>query len=227
MASNHVAPWRRHELVTVDAAAWAAVLAETSFAHPHLATWAEAEWPLIVRRRMRGDAPDRVPVGAPLPPSEGKLRIALSIPEQAITTRFSLPGLDKVRQAAPPLWNAAISALLALGDRFGGAPAVFGGLFWEYCTGLNYLSSTSDLDLLWSATPGAELSELLEGLAEVERMAPMRIDGELAFPDGRAVHWREFLSALRHGDTGDVLVKTIERAEFQPVRSLISPEAFA
>ena len=55
----------------------------------------------------------------------------------------------------------------------------------------------------------------------------MRIDGEFAFPDGRAVHWRELLSVLRDDDAGHALVKTIDGAELRPVRSLFSPEAFA
>lgn len=227
-AASHATPWRRHELVAVDPEAWGAALAGSAeSSHQLLADWAKKGWPLIVRRRGRGDPPDHVPVGAPLPPSEGKRRIALALPPQSVTARFPLPKLDRVRQAAPSAWDAAIAALLALGDRLGLAPAAYGGLFWEFRTGLRYLTTASDLDLLWSVGPGADVTRLLEGLAEVERNAPMRLDGEIVFPDGRAAHWRELLRALGDDDAGEALVKTIDGAELRPARGLLSPAVLA
>lgn len=226
-ALSRAAPWRRHELVAVDPRAWTAALAEgEDGAHPLLSAWAEQGWPVIVRRRGRADPPGRVPVGTPLPLCEGKRRIAVALPPQAVTARFSLPGLEKVRGAAPPLWGAVIAALLELGVRFGVEPAAFGSLFWEFCTGQSYISSASDLDLLWVVGPGTDVPALLEGIAELERGAPMRLDGEIAFPDGQAAHWRELRNALHDEEASEVLVKTVEEAQLRPVRNLLSPAVF-
>jgi phosphoribosyl-dephospho-CoA transferase len=43
-------------------------------------------------------------------------------------------------------------------------------------------------------------------LLELQRRAPMRLDGEVILPDGRAVHWLELASAAP-----ELLAKTIDR----------------
>src|SRR5882757_2547738 len=80
------APWQRHDLLRIAPDAWACALAaRPAFAAlPLLTNWVMQEWPVIVRRRMEGDDPALVPVGVPLPPAAGKLRIALSVPAQAV-----------------------------------------------------------------------------------------------------------------------------------------------
>jgi phosphoribosyl-dephospho-CoA transferase len=203
--------WRRHELLSVAPSSWRLELASRPAvaAAPFLATWADNGWPVIVRRRMAGDDADRVPVGVPLPPAAGKRRIALTIPEQAVLERSPPPSLLAAGHAANPGWGPTIRALVALGARHSVSPAAFGSLLWQYRIGLPYLSPRSDLDVLWPIRADCEIGALVAGIAAAERGAPMRIDGEVVFPDGEAVNWRELHMALNQDGPTEVLAKSI------------------
>jgi phosphoribosyl-dephospho-CoA transferase len=199
--------WQRHELLAVAPSFWRSQPAVA--ATPFLATWADNGWPVIVRRRMAGDGQDGVPVGVPLPPASGKMRIALTVPEQAVLERSPPPSLLAVSHAAEPAWGPTIRALVALGARYGVSPAAFGSLLWQDRTGLPYLSPRSDLDVLWPIRTDCEIGALVAGIAATERGAPMRIDGEVVFPDGEAVNWRELHIALNQDGPTEVLAKSI------------------
>jgi phosphoribosyl-dephospho-CoA transferase len=81
---------------------------------------------------------------------------------------------------------------------------VFGSLAWRALTGLDYLTDRSDLDLLLHVRRDTDLRRLVADLAEIEAVAPMRLDGELIRDDGAAVNWREFQASPR-----EILMKTI------------------
>jgi phosphoribosyl-dephospho-CoA transferase len=202
-------PWRRHELVRIAPEAWAAVTAAVPVAPSLLLGWASAGWPAIVRRPTPGEPPDMVPIGVPLPPAEGKKRFCLTVPAIAITQRFSPPSLRTVAVVADRAWEPTISALIALGERNGVTPAAFGSLLWQYHTGLPYLSRQSDVDVLWPVQAGCQIRSLLAGIAAIERIAPMRIDGEVVFPDWRAVNRRELYNVLNQDKPAEVLVKSM------------------
>jgi phosphoribosyl-dephospho-CoA transferase len=215
-------PWRRHELLRVAPEFWPQVLASRPeiAAVPLLLAWAERGWPVIVRRPLRGDPPDAASVGVPLPPATGKLRIALTVPADAMRERSLPPTLWTVRHAADPAWEHTIFALVMLGTRHGVAPASFGSLLWQHLTGLPYLSPRSDLDVLWRVPRDCEIGSLLAGIAAAARVAPMRIDGEVVFPDGTAVNWRELHRAINENTPAEVLVKSIGGARLVNVTEL-------
>lgn len=221
-ALSAAAPRQRHALLIIDPLAWPDILAGHPQAqNPLLCSWAANGWPVISRRPAAGDRAGDLPVGVPLPPAAGKLRIALSVPPAAVVAREGLPGLTEAASIAPPSWHGRIDALLALGRRFGLAPACFGSLCWQFCTGLTYLSATSDLDVVWPA-PAADMPALLQGLALAEQGAGPRLDGEIVFTDGRAVNWREFYNALAGGDDAQILVKTADGASLAPIGTLLT-----
>ena len=216
-----IAPLQRHELLYVTPSAWAAALKAQSLGGiPLLASWADRGWPVIVRRWMEGDDINRVPIGVPLPPAAGKLRIATSIPREAITARAAPPTLRAVERVGNPDWEPIIAALLALGERHGIEPSAFGSLLWEHHTGLSYLSATSDLDLIWPLDASCDVARLLRGIAKIERAAPMRIDGEIVFLKGVAANWRELHKALDNEGPAEILVKTIDCARVCNARCL-------
>ena len=80
---------------------------------------------------------------------------------------------------------------------------VFGSLAWQALTGLDYLTGSSDLDLLLHVRDDVDVQRLIAELAEIEAGAPMRLDGELVRADGAAANWREF-----HAGAAEILVKT-------------------
>ncbi|MCJ2012379.1 malonate decarboxylase holo-[acyl-carrier-protein] synthase [Methylobacterium sp. J-076] len=201
----------RHDLVAADPAAWADLLRARADLDgvPHLAGWAEAARPLIVRRRVPGEGDACVPLGLPLPPADGKRRIGLALPPDALRP-VPPPTLAGTAHHAPAAWAPAIDALLALGNAHRLVPRPFGALLWQAVTGLTYLAATSDLDLLW---PGPAPRTLLDGLAAIDADAPMRLDGEILLPDGGGVQWRELREAPMGGS---VLVKYLDRVAMRP-----------
>jgi len=191
-------PLARHAMATVAPEAWRAMLASRPdlAGEPLVETWADAARPLVARRSVEGDPPQTTPLGLPLPPAQGKRRIAVSLPRAAVLAVTPPPRLDDARSAAPPAWRPTIVELLALDDQV----RTYGSLAWAWLTGLAYLSASSDLDLLWTLPEPASLDPLLAGIAAIAARAPMRIDGEIVGAAG-AVHWRE----LQGG--GEVMVK--------------------
>ncbi len=161
-----------------------------------------------------------VPVGVPLPPAAGKRRIALLLPPDGVLRRSSPPLLSAAASVADPSWRTTITSLLALGARIGLEPWAFGSLLWQHQTGLTYLSPHSDLDLLWPVPPSLDVFSLVFSIAEVQRDAPLRIDGEVIFPDGSAVNWRELWNAHRTADRATVLAKSMEAVRLFDIASL-------
>lgn len=213
--------WQRHDLLHVVPQAWTAALAAHALGEvPLLAQWADHGWPVIVRRRLESEALDVVPVGVPLPPAAGKLRVALNVPQEAVIARAAPTSLRTVAHKAEAAWQPAIAALVALGERHGIEPAAFGSLLWEHHTGLTYLSPRSDLDVIWSARAGCNIVDLLRGIARIERAAPMRIDGEIVFPQGAAANWRELHKAFDEDGPADILIKTMDGVRAVSARSL-------
>jgi phosphoribosyl-dephospho-CoA transferase len=127
--------------------------------------------------------------------------------------------LTDAGQNAPESWHPTIQDLLKMGAKLGVAPHVYGALLWQHLTGLSYLSMSSDVDLLWRPPDQRTADLLAEELFQLDAYAPVRIDGELEFPDGAGVNWREWHAAQR-GNMGEVLVKTMDSVEIRPTASL-------
>ena len=215
-------PWSRHELLRVAPAAWSQTLTSRPDLSgvPYLTNWVDHGWPVIVRRRVCGERADLVPIGVPLPPSAGRQRIGLLIPPEAVLERSLPPSLWTVRQAAGASWQRAIHDLVMLGARHAVTPTVIGSLYWQYRSGLTYLSRQSDLDVLWRAHSGWGMRSLLAGIEAIERAEDLRIDGEVVFPDGRAVNWRELHLALATSGGTEVLIKSVDIARLVDICDL-------
>ncbi len=208
----------RHALLRVDPAAYRAMLA----ARPELAgeallaDWAALCRPLIARRRSDCDSAGLIAAGIPLPPAQGKKRIALQFEPGAILSIEPPPLLADAACAAPAGWRATIAAICDLCRHVGVEVRAFGALAWASLTGLEYLSASSDLDLLIAAHEDTDVAVLLEGLARIEAGAPMRLDGEI-IRSGLAANWREL-----YAGADVVLVKTIDGVLMRPRAALLS-----
>jgi phosphoribosyl-dephospho-CoA transferase len=214
--------WRRHDLLHVTPDVWASALADCpSLADlPLVRTWADRGWPVIVRRRAEGEDPDLAPVGVPLPPAAGKRRVALLLPPDGVLQRSSPPLLRAVANVAGSGWQSTIASLLDLGEWIGVEPSAFGSLLWQHQTGLTYLSPRSDLDVLWPVPADFDVLSLASSVAEIQRDASLRIDGEVVFPDGSAVNWRELWNEHRTGGRAGVLAKSMEGVRLLDISSL-------
>ncbi|NHF66842.1 malonate decarboxylase holo-[acyl-carrier-protein] synthase [Xanthomonas hortorum] len=192
----------RHALVWLHPdARWQAL---TPGAHPRLQQWFAAGLPAVVARGDGSEAPGTLRLGVPLPPSEGKQRLALSASSVDIARSTAPLLLDDVIAHTPRDMQPALQALLTQTRANALQPRVFGSFAWQALTGLAYVHAHSDLDLLWSIETPEQAHAVVTLLQRWEQRHGLRADGELLLADdGTAVNWREYA-----GSAQQVLVKS-------------------
>jgi phosphoribosyl-dephospho-CoA transferase len=184
---------QRHDLVRLTDAGWQRMLAsmlETNRSDAD--TWRHGGWPAVVRRSEPDAESGVVNLGLPLPPDENghKRRLAFAVTSDDIATTQEPVRLRDAIDAAPLGWQAALRELEAACVAQQLVPQVFGSLAYQHLTGLDYLRSGSDIDVLIRPASTAQVTAAVELLAAFARRLPL--DGELVFPDGRAVAWKEW-----------------------------------
>ncbi|MGX1320069.1 phosphoribosyl-dephospho-CoA transferase [Bradyrhizobium sp. USDA 377] len=211
-------PPGRHDLVFVSPAGWRTMLdARGDLAADALvARWPKMRWPTIRRRALPGEA-NGLALGLPLPPSAGKKRISILVDNDHVTSVARPPLLRQARAYAPRNWWPTLDRLDALARRHAVDARVFGSLAWQSLTGLDYVTTGSDLDVLFEFRTGTDIDRFVADVAAIEADAPMRLDGELMDADGAAVNWREF-----HGGASELLVKSIDSVGLLGRRQFIS-----
>lgn len=205
----------RHELVWLTSTGWDAALARAlPGQHAAIEQWRREDWPAIVRRADAGLEPCRVSLGIPLPPAANgfKGRVALNAHRADVARRAPALALADAVKAAPPAWRTPLNNLVA--ESSGMAIQLYGSLAMQALTGQQYLTPSSDIDLLFVP---ADQNALAAGLALLVRHAAMLpLDGELVFPSGEAVAWKEWLNAER------VLVKNASAVRLAPAAQLLA-----
>ncbi len=161
----------------------------TPGAAPRLRAWFAAGHPAIVARGDASEPVDTLRLGVPLPPAEGKLRLALRMCRKDVARRALPPSLGEVAAALP---RPALRELEREARDF--APRVFGSFAWQAITGLAYVRDGSDLDLLWQVADPAQADAIATLLCGWERRHGLRAAGELLLPGDFAVNWREYAS---------------------------------
>jgi phosphoribosyl-dephospho-CoA transferase len=95
---------------------------------------------------------------------------------------------------------------------------VFGSVAMQALTGLQYVTATSDVDVLFEPASRAALED---GLALLSRHAAvLPLDGEIVFPGGAAVSWKEWRMAMAH--PAKVLVKDLRSVRLADTASLLA-----
>lgn len=155
--------------------------------------WIDRGHPLVVTRQPA--ASPLLQLGLSLPARLGRRRLACQVDRGAVAT--VLPPLA-VERCRLQLSASAAQVLDRLAERCaaaGIALGVFGSLAWEAATGEAYRHAASDIDLIVDVSTHAQYGAALAALAEAAARLPCRLDGELRFPDGNAVAWRELAVA--------------------------------
>jgi phosphoribosyl-dephospho-CoA transferase len=178
-----------------------------------VADWVRAGRPFVVAHQA-GIDPDRIRLGLTLPAIAGapRSRLALIVPRAMIVRLQPPPLLAEAIAISPETWRERLRDVGDLAARCGFAPRVYGSLAAELATGERFLTTDSDVDLLFDWRGESDLMQLLDGLARFGDVAP-RLDGEVRRADGRAVAWRELVAALRGGGSARVLAKSDTAAE--------------
>lgn len=182
--------------------------------HRALTDWEQAGWPAIVRRQDADAGPDHCSLGIPLPPTtdtgaaEGtvrKKRISLRVSEHHLAATAPPLTLAETWSVAPFAWRASLVQLERQASTAGLVLRVYGSLAMQAMTGKEYLTASSDIDLLLAPASREQLAAGINLLQDASTILPL--DGEVVFPDGQAVAWREWqavavaasVSGVRHG----------------------------
>ncbi|MGX4643628.1 malonate decarboxylase holo-[acyl-carrier-protein] synthase [Massilia sp. SYSU DXS3249] len=210
----------RHDLVWLGGEGWRQALAGApAAAVPALSAWQQAGWPAIVRRADADQAPGELAIGIALPPDpqDGrKVRVACRVAVDTIIRRERPLPLAQAVDVLPR-WRPALAGLAREAEAAGLDIRIYGSAALQAMTGQAYLRESSDIDLLLQPANGAELEA---GLALLRtHAAHLPLDGEIVFPGGRAVAWKEWAAALDGAAGTRVLVKEMTRV------SLALPQA--
>ena len=198
----------RQQLIRVSGEGWARVLAAPwdSTARSCLGLWAARGLPLVVTRQPPS-CDERVAAGLPAPARYRRRRLALAVAPRDVLSLDEFPAAEAATRLLPraiaPTWRTLLAALAAAGC----APRVYGGFGWQALTRLAYVHAESDLDLLLPVRSAAHADAVAQALTSAPWDGP-RLDGELLFPDGGAIAWREW-HAHRQGRAAQVLVKRL------------------
>jgi len=200
---------RRHQLVRLNEAGWAAVRARAwdEGAQACLAHWCAHGLPLVVTQQRGTLADDALALGLPAPLQWQRRRLVVQVGLGDVLYFDEFPLAAELTTSLPAASRVAWCALLTTLGAAGASVRVYGGHGWQRITGLGYLHAGSDLDLCLSVADAAAADAAVAALQAAALTAP-RLDGELVFPDGSAVAWREW-GAWRAGRVDRVLVKRL------------------
>jgi len=199
----------RHQLVRLNEAGWAAVRGRAwdEGAQSCLAHWAAHGLPLVVTQQGGALGDNQLALGLPTPLQWQRRRLALQVALSDVLFFDEFPLAAEVTGLLPPAARGASRALWATLDAAGAAVRVYGSHGWQRITGLSYLHAASDLDLRLSVADAAA-ADAVVAVLQASTFAVPRLDGELAFPDGCAIAWREW-RPRREGRVDRVLVKRL------------------
>jgi phosphoribosyl-dephospho-CoA transferase len=209
----------RHDLAWLTSAGWDAALARAlPGQHAAIEQWRRADWPAIVRRADADLAPGQVSLGIALAPAAdgSKGRVALTARVADVARRTPALALADAARAAPRRWRALLDALAAEADAL--AFRAYGSLAMQAITGQHYLTERSDIDLLFAPTSHEALGAGIALLARYGALLPL--DGEIVFPSGDAVAWKEWPGA--DAVQARVLVKHARAVRLAPAAQLLA-----
>ena len=219
-------PLRRHDLAYVGDRA----VVCTESGHPlppllqtWLLEWITAGKPLVVTRQK--SSPDvtqpQIQLGAALPLRLGRAKVACSVAGASLARITPALSTERVSGVLPARDRRALARLSGLAESLGIALGVYGSTAWECLSGESCRRSDSDVDVICDVERRDALEPWLCAMEAAARVMEDHLDGEIRFPGGDAVAWRELARAgLAHGEMR-VLVKSSHSVAFATVGSLM------
>ncbi len=184
--------------------------------------WRLANWPAVVRRDDIDTAEGYICLGVSTPPD----------PESGVKTRIALStATAHIEKISPPLniaavlhsigrpWATGLDTLRRDAEIDQLAVRVYGSCALQAITGKQYQTPASDIDLLFYPRTTKQLHDGLNLLERHSKKLPL--DGEIVFPFGHAVAWKEWLNAARQ-TACRVLVKETKKISLLPMHDLVA-----
>lgn len=212
---------RRHDLVYLHPAA----PFETACAEAGDPCWQAArDWigrglPLVVARQPADGG--HVLLGLSLPLAQQRKRLAIQVDRRALLDFRGPLSIARCCPRLPPAEAAVLRRLAAEAVACSARLGVFGSLAWETLSGQDYRHAASDIDLICDVESVAQLDTMLAALARAASQLACRLDGEIRFPDGNAVAWRE-VAAQRNNPAASVLAKGPHDVSLLPWQNLLA-----
>jgi phosphoribosyl-dephospho-CoA transferase len=204
--------FERHMLVWLTATGWHAAIAAARDEHKTaLMLWESQDWPVVVRRLDADAAADEISLGLPMPPHA----------ETGVKVRIALRARTAdIRKLGPAMaLRSAGGQFAAMCDAAGSLQwQVYGSLAMQALTGLQYVSPASDIDVLFHPASRQQLEAGVALLAHHAEQLPL--DGEIVFPGGAAVSWKEWRLAMMH--PAKVMVKELGSVRLADTASLLA-----
>jgi phosphoribosyl-dephospho-CoA transferase len=185
--------------------------------------WRNSDWPAIVRRADADLMPDHLSVGIAMPPCPidgSKMRIGLQVAQYEVRRVLPPLPITLVIGAAPEPWRPLLAALEREATVQGLTIHVYGSLALQALTRQPYLTAASDIDVLLRPVTTTQLQRGLEMLDFYASSLPL--DGEIVFPQGQAVAWKELSAALRAASGTRVLVKEMHGVYLETTSALMA-----
>lgn len=185
--------------------------------------WRQADWPAIVRRADADLLPDQLSLGIAMPPRPTdacKTRVGFRVQRCAISRISSPLSIAQIREATPESWRTFLDALDGEATGQGLTIRVYGSVALQALTRQSYLTAASDIDVLLRPVTHAQLHCGLDLLNSYSRHLPL--DGEVVFPSGQAVAWKELWAALRAKSAHRVLVKEMHKVSLAATDDLLA-----
>lgn len=189
---DQIEQFQRHDLVWLSDQAWREIFSREKQNSEGLQRWQREEWPAVVLRRDAEAGDDEVCIGFYFSQADGRQSrlFARTRVENIIEHQSSL-ALNTVIPVAPADWQPALRELNLEATAAGVRLRVYGALALQFLTGLNYLDTNARIDVLFRPQ---DYEHLVAGLTLLQRYRErMPLDGEVIFPRGQAVSWKEWL----------------------------------
>lgn len=209
---------RRHDLVYLrpDAAWSSPCTAAGSPLWPAARQWIAAGRPLVAARQPGGGA---VALGLTLPLAQQRQRLSILVEPAAIAHCRPPLAVADCASRLPAEQAALLYELAGRALACSAALGVYGSLAWEAVSGEAYRHAGSDIDVICDVATPAQFAAMLAALHCAAERLPCRLDGEIRFPDGNAVAWREIVAHLPN-PAAPVLVKGPREVALYPLESL-------
>ncbi len=180
--------------------------------------WIANGLPLVVARQPQklDGSVTHVAVGLTLPPPAIRQRVFLHVPIASILIQNDPLLLSQAYNSVERRCQELIQHIITICEQTNVSPCVYGSALWQTISGNEYMTESSDLDVLFVCNETSNMHLLFDLLQACERSKP-RLDGELFAPSGWAAAWREVTSAVKTGGLGTVLAKSTYEVRLLPL----------
>lgn len=184
-----------------------------------ITAWIAAGYPMVLARQIRDST--QILLGLTLPAKEGKRRIGCLVSPSDILRVTTALSIEFVLEAIPSSLNVPLGELARTLKECEIELGLFGSLAWEIITGEEYRNENSDVDVVCDVCSQEQLIKALAALQKASEVLPCGLDGEIRFPDGNAVSWKELANAWPNSDM-KVLVKGPHDVFLETISTLVS-----